>query len=122
MKLISILKEIKVNQPLNKRKAFEDMLNFDEAMLTHLVQSNTLDEFIGNYGYDSLEDMLADDFGISDTEYTTKINNYYNAIKPGDVTLIGENITSIAGYKNAVELLRDSGDRCSDHYFVALKF
>jgi hypothetical protein len=122
MKLTDILKEIKVNPPLNKRKAFEDMLNFDEAMLTYLVQSDTLNEFIGGYGYDSLEDMLEDDFGITDPEYITKINNYYNAIKPGDITIIGESITSITGYKNVIDLVRDSDDRCLDHYFVALKF
>ena len=122
MKLTDILKEIKVNPPLNKRKAFEDMLTFDEGMLTYLVQSDTLDEFISGYGYDSLEDMLEDDFGITDPEYITKINNYYNAIKPGDITIIGESITSITGYKNVIDLVRDSDDRCLDHYFVALKF
>jgi hypothetical protein len=116
-KLTDILKEIKVNPPLNKRKAFEDMLTFDEAMLTYLVQSDTLDEFISGYGYDSLEDMLEDDFGITDPEYITKINSYYNAIKPGDIMIIGESLTSIIDYRNAIVLATDENEYC-----IATKF
>ena len=117
MKLTDILKEIKVNPPLNKRKAFEDMLTFDETMLTYLIQYNTLDELIGEYGYDSLEDLLEDDFSITDTEYITKINSYYNAIKPGDIMIIGESLTSIVDYRNAIVLATDENEYC-----IATKF
>lgn len=123
IKLTNILNEIKVVQPINKMKAFTDMLEFDEGMLTYLIQYDTLNDFVDESGYDSLEELLEDDFGINDPQsYTPYITNYYNAIKPGDVTIIGENITPITGYKNAVEITRDSGDRCLDRYYIALKF
>jgi len=116
-KLIDILKEIKVVQPLNKRKVFEDMLNFDEIMLIYLIQHDTLNEFVD--GYDSLKDMLEDDFNITDTDYITKINNYYNAIKPGDITLIGSDLTSMTDYKNAITLTNFND---KEKYFIATKF
>jgi hypothetical protein len=118
MKLTSILKEIKISPALNKRKAFEDMLNLDETMLTYLIQHDTLDEFIEGDIYDSLEDLLVDDFGIDNpAEYITKITNYYNAIKPGDIMIIGESLTPIVDYRNAIVLVTDESE-----YFIATKF
>ena len=118
MKLTQILKEIKVNQPVNKMKAFKDMLDFDEEMLTFMVQHNTLDSFIE--GYDSLEDLLTDDFGMDDfQQYIPLITNYYNTIKPEDIMLIGEELTPIAGYKNVITILQDNGVA---YYYLALKF
>lgn len=123
IKLTSILKEIKVNQPLNKMKAFKDMLEFDEGMLTYLIQYDTLNDFMDEYGYDSLEELLENNYGINNPQpYISLITNYFNTIRPGDITIIGNNITSIIGCKNAIELVRDSGDRCLDRYYIALKF
>jgi hypothetical protein len=123
IKLTNILNEIKVVQPVNKMKAFKDMLEFDEGILTYLIQYDTLNDFMDEYGYDSLEELLEDNYGIDDPQsYTPYITNYFNYIKPGDITIIGENITPITGYKNAIEIVRDSGDRCLDRYFIALKF
>jgi hypothetical protein len=125
-KLTDILKEIKVNQPVNKMKAFTDMLNFDEGMLASMVPFESLDDFIGNYGYDSLEEALTDNYGIDDPQpYISLITNYYNAIKPGDVAFVKDyesTITPISGYKNAVVIQRDIGEREPLYYYLLLKF
>ena len=121
MKLTQILKEIKVNQPVNKMKAFKDMLDFDEEMLASMIQDDTLDSFID--GYDSLEDLLTDDYGVDNPQpYTQLITNYYNTIKPGDISIVGGQIMSVAGYKNIIAIQRDIGEREPIEYFLALKF
>lgn len=121
MKLTQILKEIKVNQPVNKMKAFKDMLDFDEEMLASMIQDGTLDSFID--GYDSLEDLLTDDYGIDNPQpYIQLITNYYNVIKPGDISMVGGQIMSVAGYKNVIAVSRDIGEREPIEYFLALKF
>jgi hypothetical protein len=118
-----ILQEIKVLTPLNKRKAFEDMLKLSEDMLYLLIQFDELEEFTDEYGYDSLEDLLINNFGINNPQpYITVITNYYNAIKPGDIIIIESKITSIASYRNAITLTRNSGERCLDEISIALKF
>jgi hypothetical protein len=123
MKLTQILKEIKVNQPGNKMKAFKDMLDFDEGMLCSIIQYDTLNDFMDSYGHDSLEELLNDEFEADNLQqYVSLITNYYNAIKPGDIIFIGGGITSIMGCKNAIGLVQDIGDRELDRYYLALKF
>lgn len=123
IKLTNILSEIKVNPPVNKMRVFKDMLELDEGMLTYLIQYDTLNEWMDEYGYASLEELLEDIYGINNPQpYISLITNYFNVIRPGDITIIGENITPIMGYKNAMEIARDSGDRCLDRYYIALKF
>jgi hypothetical protein len=124
MKLTQILKEIKVNQPLNKMKAFKDILDFDEDMLCNMIQYDTLNSFMmDGYGYDSLEELLNNEFEVDNLQqYLSLITNYYNVVKPGDIIFIGGKITPIMGCKNAIELTRDIGDRELDRYYLALKF
>jgi hypothetical protein len=117
-KLIDILKEIKVVQPLNKRKVFEDMLNFDEYTLCLIIQFDTLEDLIINNDVNSLQELIGEFYNDYPTKYTTLISNYYNAIKPGDITLIGSDLTSIADYKNAIVLT----DSYEEKYFIATKF
>jgi len=123
IKLTNILSEIKVNQPVNKMKAFTNMLDFDEEMLASMVSFESLDDFIDEYGYDSLEEVLTDNYGIDDPQpYIPLITNYYKAIKPGDVAFVGQQIKPISGYKNAMIIQRDIGEREPIYYFLLLKF
>jgi hypothetical protein len=126
IKLTNILSEIKVNQPVNKMRAFTNILNFDEEMLASMVTFESLNDFIGEYGYDSLEEVLTDNYGINDPQpYIPLITNYYNAIKPGDVAFVKDyepTITPISGYKNAIVVQRNIGEREPLYYYLLLKF
>jgi hypothetical protein len=118
-----ILQEIRVAVPLTKRKVFEDMLKLDESLLYELVYFDKLEDLIDEYGYDSLEDLLINKFGINNPQpYTTAITNYFNVIEPEDIIIIGYGITSITGYKNATSLTKDNGIKHSDKVYIALKF
>ncbi len=119
--LTDILKEIKISPPLNKRKVFEDLLNFDEGMLASIISHDTLDDLLD--GYDSLEELLTYDYGIENPQpYIPLITNFFNVIKPGDIAFVGENIMSVAGYKNVITIQRDIGEREPIYFFLALKF
>jgi len=118
IKLANILNEVKVQPPLNKRKAFVDMRQFSETMLVNMIPHESLRDFIEYYGYDSLEDLLIDNFGINNPEeYILKITSYYNAIKPGDIVLIGYNLTPVVGYMNAIIISDDERE-----YSILTKF
>lgn len=125
LNLSNILSEISINPPVNKRKAFDDMLDFDELMLASMIRFDTLDEFIEEYGYDSLEEVLTDHYGITDPQsYIPLITNFYRAIKPEDIAYVKEDatITSVAGYKNVVVIQWDIGERNPIYNFLLLKF
>ena len=123
MKLTSILNEITVNPPIDRKKAFNEMLNLDEYLLTFMISHDSLDEFIQGWGYTSLEELLIDNFNINNPQsYIPIINNYYKAIRPGDIISIKGNITPIEGCKNAITLVRDEGFGEDEYIPVALKF
>ena len=116
MKLTSILNEIKVNPPINKRKAFDDLADLDYSMLYSVCIHQTLDELLEAYGADSIEEIV----GLGDT-YPLVLDNYYKAIKPGDIKVLFDDdwVTPVDGFKSVVLIADNNGN---DDFAALLKF
>ena len=109
--------EIKVNPPVHKRKAFDDLADLDYDVLCTACRFDTLDSFLEAYGINSFEE-LGD--GLGD-EFVPVIDNYFKAIKPEDIKLIDHEdwIISTEGYKSVVLLESTDSDLI---YTALLKF
>jgi hypothetical protein len=116
MKLTSILNEIKVNPPANKRKAFDTPADLDYSMIYSVCIYQTLDKLLEAYDVDSVEEIV----GPGDT-FPLVLDNYYKAIKPGDIKVLFDDdwVTSVDGFKSVV-LIADSNG--SDDLVALLKF
>ena len=126
MKLKDILNEVKINSPNNKSKIFDALYDTSRQIFKYAIDYPTLEDFLKafNYGDNTLEDLLIDDFGYDEDSKKLKdtislIENYYNIIKPGDVKKSDGDRTNIVGYIHA-EMVCVPGD--DDCFMVFTKF
>ena len=126
MKLKDILNEVKINSPNNKSKIFDALYDASPQIFKYAIDYPTLEDFLKafNYGDDTLEDLLIDDWGYDENSEKLKdtislIEDYYNNIKPGDVKKLDGERTNILGY-NYVEMVCVPGD--DDCFIVLTKF
>jgi len=126
IKLINLLEdqdlknEIKIRPQIssqNKEKVFNAAYEFDEEVLRRLISSNTLEEFLGDFGYYDLAEYIEGEFFFKNSEQNKKaeeiITTYYSAIYPGDVYLPPYNKGSVAGYQTArVICFEDDAEYC----------
>lgn len=124
IKLIDIL-EIKIRPVsiMTKRDAFNAVYDFNSYFANAVYGSDTLDDLLRNYGYDSLESFLEDDFryrGDSLKQAMEIIENYYNAIEPGDV-IVGGSKLDVTNYKT-VEMICPDDRNSNECFIVATKF
>ena len=92
IKLKSIINEIKVNKPLNitDKKTLLDWWweNGNYHLLSYITHSSSLNGLINDWGYDNLEDFLADEFNFEGDEanlYKNYIESYYRMFKPKEI-------------------------------------
>ena len=118
-------KVIAVASAASKQKALDDLWEFNNWIIRPVTYSETLQEFVEGDGYNSLEDLLADNYGYQGEileKATFLIKQYYQTIRPGDVK-VGDNKVKVAGYIHAELFCPDGGDRDgSDCFMIATKF
>ena len=111
IKLNNIIKEIKVNKPLNKKEVLNWWFNEGNIyLLSYLTYTLSVEELLSNAGYDNLEYYLEDDFGLEPYQiksFIKYIEAYYRMFKPNEirVSTFGDRYgTDIKGtsYKNIV--------------------
>lgn len=89
IKLKNIIKEIKVNKPLNKKEVLNWWFNEGNIyLLSYLTHYPSVKELIAGGGYNNLEEYLTDDFGLE--QYQVKsfieyIEAYYRIFKPNEI-------------------------------------
>jgi hypothetical protein len=115
----NLKKEARVVPPISKSKIVDDVYEFNPYLLKTLLYYDTIEELIGEMGYDNLEDYLKDNwgwggdplYGINLNQTTAKnlITTYYNTIKPGDIKRV-DNKTSVAGYVHVEEICDDDNE------------
>lgn len=110
------------DSPMSKRQIFDEISNFNPNFFPSLFLHDSEKEFLKEYGYDNLEDMLRYEYsyeGENLEKAKSLITKYYKIIKPGDVLYHTVKL-KVVGYSN-VELI------CSDYdadscFIVATKF
>jgi hypothetical protein len=111
--------EIKINPQVssqNKEKIFNAAYEFDIEVLRRLINYNTLQEFLGEFGYDDLTEYIENELWFEGEDIKKAkeiITNYYSAIHSGDVYLPPNNKGPVTGYQTArVICFDDDVDFC----------
>ena len=125
IKLISLLEdqdlknEIKINpqiSPQIKDKMFNTAFEYDEELFRRLVGTDTLQELLGEFGYNDVVEYLENEFYFEGEEIKKAekiITDYYSIIHPGDVYFPPNNKGPVAGYQTArVICFEDEADFC----------
>jgi hypothetical protein len=117
IKLTDILNEARVIPQgiINKKQALDNLIDFNEYFLYSVVNSNTLEEFLKAYDYDTLPELLTGEYGYEEENLKDAIKvieSYYRAIQPEDIKMLGtgNKRTDISGYRYAEQIC--VGDDC----------
>ena len=116
---VKLRKEARVLPLVSKSKIIDDVYAFNPYLLKTLLYYNTIEELIGEMGYDNLEDYLKDNWGwggdplhginLNQTTAKNLITTYYRIIKPDDIKVVN-NKTSVAGYAYVEEICSDDNE------------
>jgi hypothetical protein len=116
---VKLRKEARVLPLVSKSKIIDDIYAFNPYLLKTLLYYNTIEELIGEMGYDNLEDYLKDNWGwggdplhginLNQTTAKNLITTYYRTIKPDDIKIVN-NKTSVAGYAYIEEICSDDNE------------
>jgi hypothetical protein len=68
IKLTDILNEARVVPQgiVNKKQVLDNLIDFNEYFLYSIVNSNTLEEFLRRYDYDTLPELLTGEYGYEE--------------------------------------------------------
>ena len=135
IKLISLLEgqdlknEIKIRPQVssqNKEKVFNTTYEFDPELFRRLINYDTLQELLGEFGYEDLTEYIENEFFFEgeDIKKAEKIiTDYYSAIHSGDInfTSVTNNKISVAGYQTVRMMCMDD-EEYSDCYLILTKF
>ena len=95
MKLVDLYNEIKINKPLSQKEILNELIKLNNSyILEQLSENESIKDLIG--GWDSIEQMLKDDYEYEDSDVKiikNLIENYFKYFKKGDIWIlsIGDN-------------------------------